>query len=113
MQEAFFDLLLEYNREGTTIFLSSHVLSEVRRYCKNAAIIKDGSIIKTDTVEHLSKSNIRRVTISGNGRRETFDFKGSIKELLRQINEMEASVPIDDLLIEEPPLEELFMHYYE
>ncbi len=113
MQEAFFDLLLEYNREGTTIFLSSHALSEVRRYCKNAAIIKDGSIIKTDTVEHLSKSNIRRVTISGNGRRETFDFKGSIKELLRQINEMEASVPIDDLLIEEPPLEELFMHYYE
>ena len=113
MQEAFFDLLLESNRRGTTIFLSSHVLSEVKRYCRNAAIIKEGSIIKTDTVEHLSKSNVRRVTVSRNGRRETFDLKGSMKELLRQINEMDASVPIEDLLIEEPPLEELFMHYYE
>lgn len=115
MQEAFFDLLLDYNRQGTTVFLSSHVLSEVRRYCRNAAIIKEGSVIKTDTIENLSKSKVRRIRISRNGHQETFDFSGSIKELLQKLNGMEskACVPIEDLLIEEPPLEELFMHYYE
>ena len=51
MQEAFFGLLLEYNRQGTTCFLSSHVLSEVKKYCRNAAFIKDGKIIRRDSVE--------------------------------------------------------------
>lgn len=109
MQEAFFKLLLEYNNQGTTIFLSSHVLSEVKRYCRNAAIIREGRIIRTDTVENLSKSNMRRVKLVENGKEQEFTYTGSMKELIGQLSGRD----IEDLLIQEPTLDELFMHYYE
>ena len=109
MQEAFFKLILEYNSQGTTCFLSSHVLSEVKKYCKNAAIIKEGKIIRVDSVENLSKSNLRRVRIWENGQEKAFSYTGEMKKL---IGELEGR-NIEDLLIEEPSLDELFMHYYE
>ncbi|MBD5394706.1 MAG: ABC transporter ATP-binding protein [Lachnospiraceae bacterium] len=109
MQEAFFKLILEYNRQGTTCFLSSHVLSEVKRYCKHAAIIKEGRLIRTDTVENLSKSSLRRIKVWEQGREKEFTYTGSMKELIHKLDGMD----IDDLLIEEPSLDEIFMHYYE
>ena len=109
MQEVFFKLLLEYNSRGTTIFLSSHVLSEVQRYCKNAAIIRQGRIIKADTVENLSKSNLRRVKLLEDGKEQEFTYTGSMSELIGQL----AGRNIEDLLIQEPTLDEIFMHYYE
>lgn len=109
MQEAFFSLIQEYNRQGVTCFLSSHVLSEVKRYCKNAAIIKDGRLIRTDTVENLVKSDLRRVKVRVGGRQQEFIHTGSMQELMHKLCEMEP----EDVLIEEPSLEEIFMHYYE
>ena len=109
MQEAFFKLILEYNSQGTTCFLSSHVLSEVKKYCKNAAIIKEGKIIRVDSVENLSKSNLRRVRIWEDGQEKAFSYTGEMKKL---IGELEGR-NIEALLIEEPSLDELFMHYYE
>ena len=82
MQEAFFKLILEYNSQGTTCFLSSHVLSEVKKYCKNAAIIKEGKIIRVDSVENLSKSNLRRVRIWENGQEKAFSYTGEMKKLI-------------------------------
>lgn len=109
MQEAFFKLILEYNRQGTTCFLSSHVLSEVKHYCKNAAIIREGKIIRTDSVENLSKSNLRRIKIWQQGSEREFSYTGNMKELIHKLEGME----FEDVLIEEPSLDELFMHYYE
>lgn len=109
MQEAFFKLILEYNSQGTTCFLSSHVLSEVKRYCKNAAIIREGKIIRMDSVENLSKSNLRRIKIWQQGSEKNFSYTGDIKELIHKLDGME----FEDVLIEEPSLDELFMHYYE
>lgn len=109
MQEAFFSLLTEYNGQGTTCFLSSHVLSEVKSYCKNVAIIKEGSIIKADTVSNLSKSNVRRVFVRTDGQEKEFVYTGDMRELIHRLDGMK----VDDVLIEEPSLEELFMHYYE
>lgn len=109
MQEAFFSLVQEYNRQGTTCFLSSHVLSEVKRYCKNAAIIREGRLIRTDTVENLAKSDLRRVKVRVKGQEREFIHTGNMEELLRQLYEMEP----EDVLIGEPSLEEVFMHYYE
>lgn len=109
MQETFFKLLLEANSQGATVFLSSHVLSEVQRYCKNAAIIRQGKIIRRDTVENLSKSNLRRVRLWEKGQEREFSYTGSIKELISRLADRE----LDDLLIQEPTLDELFMHYYE
>lgn len=109
MQEAFFSLIMEYNRQGTTCFLSSHVLSEVKNYCKNVAIIKEGSIIKADTVSNLSKTNMRRVFVRADGEEKEFVYRGNIRELIHRLDGMK----VEDVLIEEPSLEELFMHYYE
>lgn len=109
MQEAFFQLILEYNRQGTTCFLSSHVLSEVKNYCQNAAMIKEGVIIKQDSVENLTKSNVRRVKLMEEGEKKEFVYTGSIQELIQKLDKRK----VEDLLIEEPSLEELFIHYYE
>lgn len=109
MQEAFFQLILEYNRQGTTCFLSSHVLSEVKNYCQNAAMIKEGVIIKQDSVENLTKSNVRRVKLVEEGEKKEFVYTGSMQELIHKLDKRK----VEDLLIEEPSLEELFIHYYE
>ncbi|MDO4333337.1 MAG: ABC transporter ATP-binding protein [Eubacteriales bacterium] len=109
MQEAFFRLIQEYNRQGTTCFLSSHVLSEVKRYCKNAAMIKEGKLVRADSVENLAKSDLRLVKVRINGQEQKFTHAGNMKELIRRLDGME----LEDVLIEEPSLEELFMHYYE
>lgn len=109
MQEIFFQLILEYNRQGTTCFLSSHVLPEVKAYCKNAAIIKDGRILRVDTVENLSRSDLRLVEVKEDGEVRAFTWTGRMKELV----DMLAGRNVEDLLIKEPSLEELFIHYYE
>lgn len=109
MQEAFFKLVLEQNARGTTCFLSSHVLSEVKRYCKNVAIIKEGELVKLDSVENLLRSGIRQVKVWQGGQERQFTYSGNARELIRELDTMQ----VDDVLIEEPSLEELFIHYYQ
>jgi len=123
MQEAFFDLLTERSREGMACFLSSHVLSEVKRYCRHVGILREGELVKVDTVDNLTRTNLRKVRISGlkavpqiegmsgitawNGG-FTFSYQGEIAVLLGALQGQE----VKDLLIEEPSLEEVFMHFY-
>ena len=109
MQAEFFKLILEYNRQGATCFLSSHVLPEVKKYCHNAAIIRNGKLICTDTVENLTKTNAKRIRVVKDGADEDFVFKGDLNELFAGF----AGHNISDILIEEPELDEIFMHYYE
>lgn len=124
MQKEFFDILRERNREGTTIFLSSHVLSEIQRNCTRAAIIRDGRIIAQGSVDDLSKTSAKRITVHGSihlenlsGVRDrkagedgiSFLYSGDMGSLLRIL----ASGQVDDLTVTEPDLEEIFLHYYE
>lgn len=124
MQREFFDILKERHSDGTTIFLSSHVLSEIQRNCSRAAIIKEGRLIALDSVENLSRTNAKRVTFHGvssvpeqlsakseeiNGDSVSFLYNGDIKALLSAGN----ALPIYDMTITEPSLDEIFMHYYE
>ena len=124
MQKAFFDLLKERNRDGATVFFSSHVLSEVQHNCTRAAIIRDGYLAAVDRIENLSKSNAKRVTLHGVtalpdtisaksvhilGNSISFLYQGEIKTLLSELN----CLPITDMTVTEPELEELFLHYYE
>lgn len=124
MQKEFFDLLKEHHNNGAAIFLSSHILSEIQKNCSRAAIIKDGRIIAQDSVENLSKTNAKRVVMHGvtavpdglfaksvnvGSDSVSFLYSGDIKKLLSSA----ASLPISDLTITEPTLEEIFMHYYE
>ncbi len=109
MQAEFFKLILEYNKQGATCFLSSHVLPEVKKYCRNAAIIRNGKLICTDTVENLTKTSAKRIRVVKDGVEEDFVFKGNLNELFAGF----AGHDISDILIEEPELDEIFMHYYE
>lgn len=123
MQREFFSILKERNADGTTIFLSSHILSEIQRNCKNAAIIREGRIIACDSVEALSQTNAKRIHIQGNADISTlpdvrdiqqsedsisFLFSGDINALIKLLSRHQ----VKDLSISEPDLEEIFMHYY-
>lgn len=109
MQAEFFKLILTYNKQGATCFLSSHVLSEIKKYCHHAAIIRDGRLICTDTVENLTKTNAKRIHMVKDGVEESFVYRGDLDELFAGF----AGHHIEDIVIEEPELEEIFMHYYE
>ncbi len=124
MQKEFFDILRERNHAGATIFLSGHILSEIQRNCTHAAIIRDGKIIACDSVEALSKTNAKRVTVHGtvdlthlNGIRDrkeakdavSFLYSGDMGSLLHTL----SSGQINDITVKEPDLEEIFLHYYE
>ncbi len=125
MQEAFYTILQEERDKGKTIFFSSHNLSEVRRLCHRIGIIKEGQLITIDTVDNLTRSNILIVTldcdnkkvaenlgakiISENGSLIKFIYDGSTDMLISVLQGLKVS----RLLIEEPSLEEIFMHYYQ
>lgn len=72
-QGEFFAMIRERNREGATVFLSSHVLSEIQQNCTRAAIIREGQMIACDSVEALSKTNARRVTVHGSATLDGLD----------------------------------------
>ncbi len=124
MQKEFFDILKERHAEGAAIFLSSHVLSEIQKHCSRAAIIKEGRLVALDSVENLSKTNAKSVTLHGvrtvppelsvksaesTEDSVTFLYSGDVRKLLQTA----AALPIQDITITEPDLEEIFMHYYE
>ena len=123
MQREFFAILHERSERGTTVFLSSHILSEIQRNCGRAAIIRDGRIIACGSVESLAKTGAKRVSVQGEAdwsalegirdfQREEdgvrFLYNGDINELIRQL----SFGKIRDLSVSEPDLEEIFLHYY-
>ena len=123
MQKEFFDILKERNEQGATVFLSSHILSEIGRHCTRAAMIRDGSMIACDSVSALSKTSAKRVCVKGaveldklDGVRDvkpsdgsvSFLFGGEMCDLLRVL----SASRVTDLTITEPDLEEIFLHYY-
>ena len=124
MQHEFFSILQEKNRKGTTVFLSSHILSEIQRHCSRAAVIREGSIIACDTVEKLAKTGARRVTLRGDLKPEevpgakdwteqdgmlSFLYNGGTNALIGIL----SGKDIHDLTVAEPDLEEIVLHFYE
>lgn len=128
MQQKFFDLLREENKKGATILLSSHILSEVQKLCSRVAIIKEGRIIKLEKISELTENNYKKFkieTVSAigkdyfsidgisnleiDGNIVNFLFKGNINLIIKKISDIEVS----NVWIEEPSLEEIFMHYYQ
>lgn len=109
MQSKFFELIESYRKEGTTCMLSTHVLPEVKNYCQNVAIMKEGNLLCAQSVEELLKTGAKRITVIRDSGKEEFLYNGEMQVLLQQLSK-EA---IKDLLIEDPSLEDIFMHYYE
>ncbi len=128
MQQKFFDLLAEENKKGSTILFSSHILSEVQKLCRRVAIIKDGKIVKVEKISTLKENNHKKFqietipkidkeyfNITGVSNLEVKDhmvnflFRGNINYIMKKISDIE----ITNLWVEEPNLEEIFLHYYE
>lgn len=128
MQARFFELLRSENRKGMTVFFSSHTLSDVQMLCRRVAIIREGRIIKVEEIETLRKRQLKKIYIEFNdqndnalmklpgiedtplvsGRTVKFLYSGDINRLLSTLSNRN----ITDMTIEEPSLEEIFMHYY-
>lgn len=124
MQREFFGILRERNRAGATVFLSSHILSEIQHNCTRAAIIREGRVIACDSVEALSRTTARRVSVRGEvslegleGIRDREDSPGAVSFLysgdMNLLLQRLAAGRVSDLSVSEPDLEEIFMHYYE
>ena len=123
IQKEFYSILKERNDEGATVFLSSHVLSEISLYCKHAAIIREGKILISDSVEKLGHTGVKRVSITGvdalpaiNGVRDLtaengtlrFLYSGDPAALLATL----SALSLTDVNISDPTLDEIFLHYY-
>ena len=125
MQQVFYELLLEEKAKGTTIFYSTHILSEVSKICDRVGIIKDGKLLKIETMEEMRHKNLTFVTIESNDIHKIikdFHLDVDIKDnkIVRFKNELSADLlikkltkyQIDRILIEEASLEDIFLHYY-
>ena len=128
MQQAFYELAFQTKREGRTLFMSSHVLSEVERVCDRIGLISRGELVLLSTVEELKKMVARRVTVTfgedvidrspstseslevveTRPRNWTLLVKGELGPLIAALH----GLPVRDLEIEEPHLEEVLIRYY-
>lgn len=126
MQQVFYDLLKEEKQKGTTIFYSTHILSEISKICDRVGIIKEGNLLKIETIQEIHKKNLTFVTIESDEidkmikdlkidviKRDdhTIQFKNTVSSdfLVKKL----AQYKIDNLLIEEATLEDVFLHYYQ
>ena len=120
IQEEFFNILKEEKKKGTTIFFSSHVLSEIKKVCDRVGIIKEGHLIKVDTISNFNKNNYLNIHIESKDIEKiskelnidiinnNFIYQGDINILINKLSKYK----IDKLLINEPEIEELFIDYY-
>lgn len=126
MQRKFFDLVREENKKGVTVFFSSHFLGEVQRLCDRVGIIREGRMVEVSDIRTLQKNNYKKIRVlcqnvaddfilpgvsnlHRDGEWLQFFYKGDINQVLQRV----SGFAVEDLNIEEPTLEEIFMHYYE
>ncbi|KUO74103.1 MAG: ABC transporter [Desulfosporosinus sp. BRH_c37] len=128
MQQKFFELLQEENNKGATILFSSHILGEVQRLCDRVAIIKEGKIIQLQKISALQENNYKKIKVQTTANLDhnffniggvsnlevkqniiSFLYRGNLNLIMHKISEIE----IVNVWIEEPDLEEIFLHYYE
>jgi ABC-2 type transport system ATP-binding protein len=129
IQRAFESVLVEFSRQGTTVFMSSHDLAEIERTCQRVAIIREGRIVAEESIAGL-KSRHRRLVdvtfrgappagldrlpgvgvIAREGERLVLSLEGSVTPLLRFLAGRDD---IADLLVQPPRLEDIFLGYYD
>lgn len=128
IQIEFNKIIQEMKKEGTTVFMSSHILSEVEKICDRVAILKQGKLIALKSVEELSQAKTREVEIFFKGPYKLGDFKLPGVELKHQaekylqlaltgeinpILKILGGYDVQDVHFNEPNLEEVFLKYYQ
>ena len=125
MQQTFYELLLQEKAKGTTIIYSTHILSEVSKICDRVGIIKDSHLVKIEDVDSLNNNRLTFIRITSEDNEkikealnlETYELgKNTIRfKYDKDVNSLLSVLTnfnIDRILIEEPTIEEIFMHYY-
>jgi ABC-2 type transport system ATP-binding protein len=128
MQESFYQLLFDVRRKGCTVFMSSHVLSEVERVCDRIGLIRKGKLVLLSPVEEIRKMAARTIRITFDGdvncgpdslpqefevietaaRIWTVRVHGALGGLVQSL----AGLPVSDLTVSEPRLEEILIRYF-
>jgi len=127
MQESFYKLLLDVKQRGRTVFMSSHVLSEVGRVCDRIALMRKGELVLMSGVEELRTLAAREVRVSFAAdvpaapplppgsqiidigpRLWNLKIEGPLGPLLRAV----APLPVLDIEIAEAKLEDMILKYY-
>jgi len=127
MQESFYELLKDAKQRGTTVFMSSHVLSEVERVCDRIALLRKGELVLLSTLEESRRLAPRRVRVffhhdvvvpaelpAGHEFVESapriwrLNVVGPLGPLLAIL----ARLPVGDLEVQEARLEDMVLKYY-
>jgi ABC-2 type transport system ATP-binding protein len=128
MQEAFYDLLAGSRHRGRTVFLSSHILSEVERVCDRVAVLRAGRLALVSGVSEIRGLAPRRVRVTF---RSPVPFRSDwlpapfhvvevqptawqlrVRGPLGALIEALRALPIDDIEVHEARLEDMIMKYY-
>lgn len=125
MQNVLHEILVGEKKKGKAILYSSHILSEVSNLCDRIGFIKNGTIIKEDSIENIKKDNYTYVTITSKDIQNikndlNLEIKEETNNQVKFINKLNTNelinklskYDIDKLLIEEITLEDLFVNYY-
>ncbi len=127
MQKKFNDLIIEKNKkDNLTVFFSSHILSEVRKVCDRVGLIKNGELVSLEQIDDLIKKSGKIVEADLGGELDEEDFNSKNFELLSknpfklvvtgdldELIDILCNYRINDLIIRESQLEDIFMHFYE
>jgi ABC-2 type transport system ATP-binding protein len=126
MQEAFYQILQEFQQKGKTIFLSSHIMPEVQKICQRVAIIRDGELVTVETLENLKRKSRRRLIVKfqkqidapklpgtqllkQKGNQCIYLIEGNIHSVILSLTKL----PIEDFIYPEAELEDIFLDYYQ
>ena len=125
MQEEFYKLIKEEKEKGTTIFYSTHILNEVSKICDRVGIIRNGHLLKIETMEDLKEKELTFVTIVSNEIEKIEKELNMIpiekaKDMIKIKNTLEINKlikilgkhKIEKLFIEQATIEDIFLHYY-
>jgi ABC-2 type transport system ATP-binding protein len=129
LQQEFVQLVRAAKRRGATVFMSSHVMSEVQQTADRVGIIRDGRLLTVESVQSLREHAVRSVTLTLAGAFDADEFRrlpgftdvtvtgptvrGRLAGHTDELVKAAAGHTVVDLLCEEPDLEEIFFHYYE
>lgn len=129
MKQIFYDMAHQAKKDGKTVFVSSHDLSEVQKICDRAAFIREGKLVATEKIQNSSNLNLRRYRIKFSkkpdkqsfegikgvsdvqvdGKNLTLTVRGTIAPLIKELAKHEPT----DMDERETTLEDVFMHYYQ
>ncbi len=109
MQIKFFDLLLKEKQKGKTIFLSSHNLSEIEKYCDKVAIIADGELVDYFDMKDVKIKHKQIITYSTkDGEQVSYEIEEDINALIKKL----ADIDLETLEIKSKTVEDEFITYY-